>query len=50
VNDNGKGIPEGKRNRFGNGIKNIMSRMEAVRGNVRIESKDGTKITLALPV
>jgi signal transduction histidine kinase len=50
VNDNGKGIPEGKKNRFGNGIKNIMSRMEAVRGNVRIENHGGTKITLAMPV
>jgi signal transduction histidine kinase len=50
VNDNGKGFPEGKQNRFGNGIKNIMSRMEAVHGNVRIENRGGTKITLALPI
>ena len=50
VNDNGKGIPEVKQNRFGNGIKNIMNRMEAVKGNVRIENHDGTKITLTMPV
>jgi signal transduction histidine kinase len=50
VKDNGKGMPEGKLNRFGSGMKNIMSRMEALHGNVRIENHQGTKITLALPI
>jgi signal transduction histidine kinase len=50
ISDNGKGMPEGNQNRFGNGIKNIMNRMEAIRGNVRIESQGGTRMILTMPV
>ena len=50
INDNGKGIPEGKLNRFGNGIKNMKNRMKSINGKLNIENKLGTKITLTLQV
>ena len=50
IRDNGMGIPEGERNRFGNGVRNMRNRMETIQGNFAIENHDGTKVTLALPV
>jgi signal transduction histidine kinase len=50
VKDNGKGIPELKRNHLGNGLKNIMNRMATLKGNAIIESLAGTKIILVLPI
>ena len=50
IHDNGKGIPEGELNRFGNGLKNMRSRLESISGSFTIENHSGTKITLVLPV
>ena len=50
VRDNGKGLPEGELNRFGSGLKNMKTRMEAINGCVIIENGAGTKITLNVPV
>jgi signal transduction histidine kinase len=50
IKDNGTGIPEGELNRFGNGIRNMKSRMEKIHGKFSIENESGTKITLSLAV
>jgi signal transduction histidine kinase len=50
IKDNGKGIPTGELNRFGNGLKNMQNRMKSINGNFGIENHVGTKITLTLPV
>ncbi len=50
IKDDGKGMPTGKLNRFGNGLKNMQNRMKSIKGNFSIESHVGTKITLSLPV
>jgi signal transduction histidine kinase len=50
IEDNGKGIPEGELNLFGNGIMNMRNRMKNIHGSCTIENNFGTKITLALPV
>jgi signal transduction histidine kinase len=50
VKDNGKGIPELKKDHLGNGLKNMMNRMLVLKGKAMIESIAGTKITLAVPV
>ena len=49
IKDNGRGIPE-ERNRFGNGIRNMSSRMQSINGHFAVENKEGTKISLSLPV
>jgi signal transduction histidine kinase len=46
ISDNGKGMPDGDLNRFGNGIKNMRARMKSIRGDFRIESHQGTRIIL----
>ena len=50
IKDNGKGLPEGELNRFGNGLNNMRNRMQSIHGNISIENHVGTKITLSLPV
>jgi signal transduction histidine kinase len=50
LSDNGSGILEGGQNRFGNGLRNMRNRMEAVNGLFTIESNGGAKVTLSLPV
>jgi two-component system sensor histidine kinase DesK len=50
IQDNGTGIPEKETGRYGNGLKNMQHRMEAVRGQLQIENHEGTKITLEVPV
>ena len=50
IRDNGKGMPDGELNRFGNGISNMKNRMTAINGHFIIENHQGTKITLTLPV
>ena len=50
IQDNGIGIPEGKLNQFGNGLKNMHKRMSGINGSIKIETNAGTKITLALPI
>ena len=46
ISDNGKGIPDGDLNRFGNGINNMRARMKSICGDFNIESHHGTRIIL----
>ncbi|MGB3007111.1 MAG: histidine kinase, partial [Chitinophagaceae bacterium] len=50
ISDNGKGIDLKNIRQFGNGLKNINNRMEAISGTFRIENIDGTVTTLELPL
>ena len=50
ISDNGIGIPEGKLNRFGNGINNMRNRMKNISGDFNIVSQRGTKIMLKLTI
>ena len=50
IKDNGRGMPTGELNRFGNGLNNMRSRMKSIHGDFNIHNHLGTKITLALPV
>ena len=50
ISDNGKGIPQGSLNRFGNGLNNMRSRIKSIMGDFTIEGNNGTKITLSLNV
>ena len=50
IKDNGIGFPEGKLDRFGNGLNNMRNRMKSINGDLRIKSHEGTKITLSIPV
>ena len=46
ISDNGKGIPDLKAIRFGNGIKNMRDRMKSISGDFRVERHHGTRIIL----
>jgi signal transduction histidine kinase len=50
IHDNGRGIPVGELNRFGNGLNNMQNRMKNINGNFNIENHEGTKITITVPV
>ena len=50
IHDNGKGMPNGELNRFGNGLNNMRKRMTSINGKFIIENHMGTKITLSLPI
>ena len=50
ISDNGKGIPDGDLNRFGNGINNMRARMKSIRGDFKIENHQGTRIILRLAI
>jgi len=50
ISDNGKGIPDLKTIRFGNGIKNMRARMKSIRGYFKIEGHHGTRINLKLGI
>jgi signal transduction histidine kinase len=50
IRDNGTGLPEGDLNRFGNGIRNMKSRMEKINGKFEILNDCGTRITLSVTV
>ncbi len=50
ISDNGKGIPDGDLNRFGNGINNMRARMKSISGVFKIESHQGTRIFLKLAI
>ena len=50
IQDNGKGIDLQKIRQFGNGLKNIQTRMSSIGGNFSIENKSGTLTTLILPL
>jgi signal transduction histidine kinase len=50
IRDDGIGMPQGELNRFGNGLKNMRNRMTSIDGVMNIESHQGTKVTLSLPL
>jgi signal transduction histidine kinase len=52
VADNGKGFDKENTRRFGNGLKNMKSRMENIKGTYHIESgaEGGTKTVLTFPI
>jgi signal transduction histidine kinase/predicted negative regulator of RcsB-dependent stress response len=50
ISDNGKGIPDGDLNRFGNGINNMRARMKSISGEFKIENHQGTRIFLKLAI
>jgi signal transduction histidine kinase len=50
ISDNGKGIPEGELNRFGNGLHNMKNRMKSVNGEFVIANHNGTTVSLSLSV
>lgn len=47
IQDNGKGMQE--TNKFGNGIVNIKKRIANLKGSVKMESKNGLKISIKIP-
>ncbi|MEO7976674.1 ATP-binding protein [Flavobacterium sp.] len=47
IKDNGKGMQEG--NKFGNGLVNIKKRIALLKGNVKIQSGNGLKISIEIP-
>ncbi|MCM3389484.1 sensor histidine kinase [Ureibacillus chungkukjangi] len=49
VYDNGKGFNE-KLNIAGNGLKGMRERLEFINGSVQIESKNGTKLLISVPL
>jgi len=52
IQDFGKGFDASEKNKFGNGLKNMKSRMKNIGGNFQIEGNtgSGTKIILQFPV
>ena len=50
ISDNGKGLPDGNLNRFGNGINNMRNRMKSISGDFKIESQHGTRVILELTI
>lgn len=50
ISDNGKGMPFGEKNEFGNGLNNMENRMKSINGNFIVENHQGTKIILTLPL
>ncbi len=50
IADNGKGLQEQGKNRFGNGIGNMKRRMAQVHGSLLLESGPGTRVELQAPL
>jgi signal transduction histidine kinase len=50
IRDNGIGMPDGELNRFGNGIIQMRDRLQSIGGEFSIESSQGTRIKLSVPV
>lgn len=48
IHDNGKGF--GNNNAFGNGLKNMLYRMQQLNGNFEINADDGTTVTITAPL
>ncbi|WP_188615580.1 sensor histidine kinase [Lysinibacillus alkalisoli] len=49
VHDNGNGLST-KQMRTGNGLKGMQERLEFINGSFKLESKDGTSLTITIPV
>ncbi len=50
IHDNGIGIHQEEKNRFGNGLRNLKERMSGISGECIIENRMGTTISLLVPV
>ncbi len=50
IHDNGKGIDDSARRRFGNGLKNMQQRMERIGGKLDVITDDGATIQLRCPL
>lgn len=50
IKDNGKGFDQEKVRLFGNGLKNIQKRMQAIGGHADITSQNGTIVFLDIPL
>lgn len=50
IHDNGRGIGAGECRQFGNGLKNMQHRMEAIGGEFHISADGGTRVDLCLPM
>ena len=50
IHDNGKGVKTNGRRRFGNGLTNMIQRMESIGGTFEIENENGTKVKLYCPL
>jgi ligand-binding sensor domain-containing protein/signal transduction histidine kinase len=52
IHDNGKGMPEGSQNNFGNGLKNMRKRAESIHAEFNIHSteKSGTSVYIVIPL
>lgn len=50
IQDNGTGIDQHRLRPFGNGLKNMAKRMESIGGSFKIETNNGTLVTLELPL
>jgi signal transduction histidine kinase len=49
ISDNGKGLTADRAAGFGNGLRNMKTRMEAIGGQLEVESGDGTIVRLYYP-
>jgi len=50
VQDDGKGFDGGEDRRFGNGLKNMRRRTKNIDGELTIESREGTRLRLIVPL
>jgi signal transduction histidine kinase len=50
VQDNGRGICAGSERRFGNGLQNMRARMDTIGGTLDIQSVQGTRVQLTVPL
>jgi len=50
VEDNGVGMRQREEGYVGNGLKGIRERLEFVNGSLRIESGEGVKLLIRVPI
>ncbi|MNH31534.1 Sensor histidine kinase DesK [compost metagenome] len=50
MRDNGQGITKKQAWRTGNGLKGMRERLEFINGSFKIESVEGTTLTVTIPV
>jgi signal transduction histidine kinase len=50
ITDNGKGFTKENMRPFANGLENMKKRMEDINGSFRIESREGTTISITAPI
>jgi signal transduction histidine kinase len=50
IHDNGKGIDWGNQRSFSNGLHNIAKRMEEINGEVSFANRQGTRVSMSIPL